>query len=411
MSTNNENEDVYSSDEESFDESSKSQVLLGFVDAPIIYNQEENGDDDDEEEELPTIEDTFIGGQPVWLHPESKPPQKLVTCDLCNQEMALYLQAFAPISGKLYDRVIYVFGCKNTKSCSGRKGSIKAIRGIIKDKETIEKIKLENQQALQKDLDAKLKLDKQKKLNEELTKDLFKKTDTSSNPFGGNSNPFSNPFGSNPFDKKAEEPKKPESTDKKTTKTPSYADVASTNAPKPKPVKKFQGTLPEYKGYFVYVENERFKKGKTDPDLEKYKHLIEQEGDGDFDDGDISEKVGTSMGFENPQAGKIANMLQDKCFEKFTNVVQENPGQVLRYGGQPLWYSSKIGHPPSGKKYELQLMPKAIMDLEGLDGDIIGGMSWGTIVVFTSEDDFIPEENFDKNDVGYVEESAFVQWE
>ena len=61
MSTNNENEDVYSSDEESFDESSKSQVLLGFVDAPIIYNQEENGDDDDEEEELPTIEDTFIG--------------------------------------------------------------------------------------------------------------------------------------------------------------------------------------------------------------------------------------------------------------------------------------------------------------------------------------------------------------
>ena len=117
------------------------------------------------------------------------------------------------------------------------------------------------------------------------------------------------------------------------------------------------------------------------------------------------------MGFENPQAGKIANMLQDKCFEKFTNVVQENPGQVLRYGGQPLWYSSKIGHAPSGKKYELQLMPKAIMDLEGLDGDIIGGMSWGTIVVYTSEDDFIPEENFDKNDVGYVEELTFVQWE
>lgn len=412
MSASKEHDDVYSSDEESFDEQPKSQVLLGFIDAPIVYDLENDDDDDDE---IPTIEDTFIGGQPVWLHPESQPPQKLVTCDLCQKEMALYLQAFAPWPGKLYDRVIYVFGCKNTRSCSGKKGSIKAIRGIIKDQATIDKIKLENQEALQKDMDAKLKLDKQKKLNEELTKDLFKKTDTSSNPFGGSSNPFSNPFGLNPFEKKEPEQKKDDDKSKVTEtksensgKTPSYADIAAKNAPKPKPVKKLEGALPEYKGYFVYVENERFKKTKVDPDLEQYKHLIEQGGD---DDIDIPEKVGTSAGFDNSQAGKIANMLQDKYFEKFTTIVQENPGQVLRYGGQPLWYSSKIGLTPSGKKFELQLMPKAIIDLEGLDGDIISGMSWGTIVVFTSDDDFIPEENFDDNSVSYIEELTFVQWE
>ncbi|RCK65696.1 hypothetical protein Cantr_01281 [Candida viswanathii] len=101
--------------------------------------EDEDGADDD----TPTIEDTFIGSQP--------------------------------------------------------KGSVKAVRGIIKDQATVDKIKLENQEALRKDMDAKMKLEKQKKLNDELTKDLFKKSDTSSNPFGGGSNPFSNPFGLNPL--------------------------------------------------------------------------------------------------------------------------------------------------------------------------------------------------------------------
>ena len=99
--------DEYSSDEESFDESTKSKVLLGFVDVPIISDGK-----DPEDNDLPTIEDTFIGGQPVWLHPDSKPAEKSLTCDVCNGKLALYLQAFAPIDGKLYDRVIYVFGCK-----------------------------------------------------------------------------------------------------------------------------------------------------------------------------------------------------------------------------------------------------------------------------------------------------------
>ena len=39
---------------------------------------------DPEDNDLPTIEDTFIGGQPVWLHPDSKPAEKSLTCDVCN---------------------------------------------------------------------------------------------------------------------------------------------------------------------------------------------------------------------------------------------------------------------------------------------------------------------------------------
>ena len=44
------------------------------------------------------------------------------------------------------------------------KGTVKVIRGIIKDSETVNRIKKENQEALQKDMEAKLKLEKQKSL-------------------------------------------------------------------------------------------------------------------------------------------------------------------------------------------------------------------------------------------------------
>ncbi len=58
-------------------------------------------------------------------------------------------------------------------------------------------------------------------------------------------------------------------------------------------------------------------------------------------------------------------------------------------------------------------MPKAIYDLEtvGQDtvADILNGMSWGTIIVCTDEEDYMPE--FDRNHVGYVEEWVGVQWE
>ncbi|RCK65693.1 hypothetical protein Cantr_01282 [Candida viswanathii] len=134
------------------------------------------------------------------------------------------------------------------------------------------------------------------------------------------------------------------------------------------------------KGYFVYVENERFKKATTDPDLEKYKHLIEEAGD---DDTDVPERAGSSSsGLETLRSARLRTCAQIRR-PAIVVLQQSGPGAT-------------------GKKYELQLMPKAIMDLEGLDGDIVGGMSWGTIVVFTSEDDFIPEENFDEHAVGIL---------
>ena len=161
--------------------------------------------------------------------------------------------------------------------------------------------------------------------------------------------------------------------------------------------------------------------------MEKYKHLIDKE---EYDELDILEKPSSSAsasGLDNPQASQISNMLNDKYFEMFSNTVKHNPGQVLRYDlevnhyytvakmmlllAQPANIPRPSFNPSSERRFELQLMPKAIMDLEDLGNnrnvginDILNGMSWGTIIVCTDEEDFIPEENFDANQVGYIEE-------
>ena len=116
--------DEYSSDEEDIiDEKQTSQVYLGFVDAPILSNEKDPEDNDE-----PTIEDTFIGGKPVWLHPDSQPQDSQIKCDSCGGKMALLSQVFAPFEGKSYDRVLYIFGCPKTSQCSKKKGSIKCTK-------------------------------------------------------------------------------------------------------------------------------------------------------------------------------------------------------------------------------------------------------------------------------------------
>lgn len=428
-------QEEYSSDEESIydsNENHRSKVLLGFVDAPVTQDDQ------------PTIEDTFIGGQPIWLNPESKPQESYLICDRCGKKLALLLQAFSPLDGALYDRVLYIFGCKDSQ-CSKQKGSVKVIRGINKNEKVVKRIKEELDGIKVKEMEDKLKLEQLKKLNDELTKNLFNNDKPSDNPFG-KSNPFAkndNPFSSNlsnPF-------AKPEFKETKTNESPSstknlqlYADVAKTAPKLPKKVeKKLQGDLPQYNGSFVYVDLEKFRKDKDeDAQLAKYKHLIEENDSLEEGSSSSKRRGSSSSAVLDPHTTKISNMLDDKYFENFSSTVKHNPGQVLRYdlNGKPLLYNGKDEvakiflnannqpniprpgyNPSSERRFELQLMPKAIMDLEGLDGDnvdikdILNGMSWGTIIVCTDVEDYIPEEKFDENKVGYIQEWCGVQWE
>ncbi|OBA20164.1 hypothetical protein METBIDRAFT_33100 [Metschnikowia bicuspidata var. bicuspidata NRRL YB-4993] len=425
--------DEYSSDEEDlFDENS--EVTLGFTDVAF-----------DEEDEEPTIEDTFIGGQPIWLHPNSRPQPQDLQCGNCQKDMALLLQAFAPFHGQPYDRVIYVFACKSSRQCSGKKGSVKAIRGVCKDPSKIAEIEEAQARKAQELLDAKLRLDEKKKLHIELTKDLFDATKPSGeakNPFGDN--PFGgNPFGSseknsfggntpNPFDKHTGD--EPDSAKNKLdSQNPTYALVSKTVGTEklPTTTKPPQMALPEYPGYFIFTEPEKLKKMTVEVELEKYKDLIDKTEPSDVkNERSMSSSSATSSAALNPENSKIASMLNDEHFEKFSSTVGHNPSQVLRYslGGRPLLYSGKDDvskafssstipdpayNPSSSRQFELQLMPKAIIDLEknnsDLVADILSGMSWGTIIVATDTADFMP--SLDENHIGYVVEYCGVQWE
>lgn len=424
--------DLYLSDEEdlfeSYDSGALSSAYLGFTDLQIDYDGNESSD------ELPTIEDTFIGGYPLWFNENSKPKDSMVSCGNCGKKMALLLQAFAPLDGKLYDRVIYIFACKDTRSCSRKKGSIKCIRAISKDPVKMEKLKDDASKGVEKEMEEKLKLEEDKQKQLKIGEDLFKDAGGSSqtNPFGG-SNPFDqvNPFASN----KAPGPKTSDSGAPNSTKQqspveePEAADIESLGY--------IDRSYPGYPGYFVFVEPEKRNKAGVDPDLEKYKHLIAQESD---NEGSSSADAGLESVANalNPKAAQISRMMDDKCFENFTNVLRHNSTQVLRYdlGGKPLLYSSKgpvakaflsatadslvprpAYNPSSLRRFELQLMPKAILDLSAEDlanadsNAIINGMSWGTIIICTDTEDYIPPEYFDLNHVAYIEDWVGVQWE
>lgn len=416
--------DEYSSDEEDISEN-QSEVFLGFTDVAFA-----------EEDEKPTIEDTFIGGQPLWLHPQSHPLEKELQCDNCHQPMALLLQAFAPIDTKPYDRVIYIFGCINSAQCSRQKGLVKAFRGVCKHPDRVAEIEEEQAQEAQQLLDEKLRLEDKKKMQIEMTKDLFDATKPSANPFGLLS---SNPFGSsdNPFAKKEEikAEKAEEKTEKETKKETetnklSYAQATKSAATKGQHSQTPALQLPEYPGFFVFTEKEKFKKVTLEPELEKYKELIDKMDPEEAQKERTSSVSSGTAGVLSQQNQKISNMLNDAYFENFSNIVGHNSSQVLRYdlGGKPLLFSGRDDvakvfsshtlpdpayNPLSHRQFELQLMPKAIIDLEDHElkslADILNGMSWGTIIVATDVEDYVPE--LDENYVGYVQEYCGVQWE
>jgi pre-rRNA-processing protein TSR4 len=131
----------------------------------------------------------------------------------------------------------------------------------------------------------------------------------------------------------------------------------------------------------------------------------------------------------------------DKTFQKFADRLAQNPEQVIRYEfkGQPLLYSKhddvgkllgnsakdnakvvtttsvngnripRCGNCDSGRVFEVQLTPHAIMELEREETSI-DGMEWGTIIVGVCERD-CQQKGVQDDGTGYVEEWAGVQWE
>lgn len=381
-------------------------AYLGYVDVEIS------------QEEQPAGDDSFIGGEPLWVG-GIPAPKDYVECGNCNELMALLLQCYVPLPDSANERVLYIFGCKNYK-CSRKKGSIKCVKGLVFKKK-------------EKTLEEKLAEEKEKQFDLTLKQGLFGKgkTDTKENPFASSSgNPFGgNPFagGSNPFDVK------PNSQSSQEAK-PLYSQIASKNAAIQKPEKKTQitknknvskYTLPQYPGYILYLEREKL---GTDDDV-----LPPIPSDLQIEELDDAESIKEAIKKEKASKDKVSEfkseILKDSDFQNFSKQVAHNPRQVVRYdlGGQPLVYSSKdqkllqkipapTFNPHSERQFELQLMPKAIMDLEIDISNPAEGMEWGSILVYTDVEDFIPKTDIlgtdsEGHDVGYVEEYVIVEWE
>ncbi|EJS41772.1 YOL022C [Saccharomyces arboricola H-6] len=401
-------EELPSSDIDDDSYSSKpGDVFLAFVDAPVK-----------ETDEI-LIEDSFLGGEPKWLHPDSQPPAELLKCGACRSadNMKLLLQAFSPLDDEQMraiqqrvginnmnyinpqdDRVLYLFLC--TK-CQRKGNSVRCIRGVKKNKSV---------DGLSEKM-ASTSLEKDFQINPfDLTNSASSTSNVfSSNPFGSTS---ANPFGADGIEsgisQKDEENKKEES-----------AKLSAKAARKLHELQKDKEYDDSkcFKSYLLYVEEETFKNKKPahlqlPKNLRIDKEALDLTGDEDLEKDPIK---------LDPRTEKLSKFLDDDVFQKFQEVIGYNPLQVLRYdlGGKPLLYAEtkmdilmtlpRPGYNPSSQRiFEMQLMPKMIFDLEEIVS-VDSGMEWGTILVFTDIENYVPK--FDEHGVGYVEECVKVQWE
>lgn len=377
----------------------------------------------------------------TWLDPSTPPSAALAKCKVCNDLMVLLLQLNGdlPESFPGHERRLYVLTCRR-KTCRRKEGSVRALRGVrITETPTREKEIKETENISEKQ-PAKPAIN----LGETLFGAKQSTTSASANPFStGSSAAFSNPFSSpsnassNPFaaaglptSELAAKPAQPPSTTADLPKT--FASALSLNndtpklgpPPPPEPWPQEADLPPAYPLYYL-----------ADADYEVLDKVEEQPvpvHTTDLDEGG----AGSSSQKEDKD---VYEDTIDKTFQNFADRLAQNPEQVVRYEfkGQPLLYSKndpvgrllagsgkenvrvktasvngnkipRCGNCGTGRVFEVQLTPHAIMELEK-DEMSLDGMEWGTIILSVCEKDC--QQKGVHTGVGYIEEWAGVQWE
>lgn len=365
------------------------------------------------------IEDVILGGD---FLSQSGIPDDLLKCSLCqkSESVRLLLKIFNPTQKDTKyclnsdDRWLYILQCS---SCLNKDGSIRCIRHI-KYNDTFE---LED-------------------VEENVTEDVMKMNITS-NPFdlsnSSNTNPFattnafatSNPFETKPADKASAEKEKPAVNNEK------MLENQKKQKHDLKPDLKIDSDK-SYTPYFVYLEDEKF-----NPNIKKANEMKSsninyeniQIDDPSIDLKDIQKKSSDVKEQEvDPMVNKLTTSLTDPQFNKFINIIEYNPDQILRLSSTPIFFKSdefvkgyhqkkksnhnipKLNGSPANRSFEMQLMPFAISKLESnMEIDLKNrGMEWGTILVFTDSDNYVPSGNRGKTGhEEFVEEFVHVQWD
>lgn len=191
-----------------------------------------------------------------------------------------------------------------------------------------------------------------------------------------------------------------------------------------------------YTPYFIYLEDEKF-----NPNVKKANEMKSSQinydniqiDDPSIDLKDIQKKSSDVKEQElDPMVNKLTTSLTDPQFNKFINIIEYNPDQILRLSQTPIFFKAdefvksyyqkkknnhnlpKLKGSSSNRTFELQLMPYAISKLEsGLEIDLKNrGMEWGTILVFTDADNYVPSgKRGERGHEEFVEEYVHVQWD
>lgn len=396
--------------------------------------------------------------------------------------MSLLLELNADLPNRFPndERRLYVFSCRR-KACNRKSGSIRALRAVRRHKDAkgsgAKELKVKQQQEAEKEKEKAKPKAPEPAAPSNLGTNLFGGPAPSSgnaNPFSSNSNPFStssagsglaNPFASTPAPSTlaAKPPQKPTSPEPKekdptTSLAATFADkarissstpTAAPNTPKP--------TIPQepwpsdtsfpnpYPHYNLDADYECLT--ATEPTIPQNVRI---------EDPIIEDATSSSSNAGGGKEDKETfESALDKTFMKFSDRLDNNPEQVLRYEfeGSPLLYSdsdavgklfSSSSHSHgdananakvsvvssdlsskvprcaccgANRVFEVQLVPHMITELErefsAAEG-VSEGMEWGSVIVCVCSEDCVEFEEGVSEDglkVGYVEEWVGVQWE
>ena len=380
------------------------------------------------------------------------PSAKLVRCKVCNSLTTLLLQLHGDLPEHFlgHERRLYIFICKR-KACWRKDGSVRSVRATKVSKQRSQKAT---------------------RIYDTRASSSTRKHGVSSHDLGGslfgNKSAFPSPESANPFSlasgTKSSQLSNPSSNPFSSVSTAvSVSDNLSSNSPQ----------LPQSPNTDLpttFVQKARISdplqhlpsddsvelwppEAEQPPPYPSFRLEAEYETlDVPFQSKtptlniDMDDSDGRALASSGKDDAEAFESSIDKTFQRFADVLAQNPLQILRYEfkGLPLLYSnidavgklflsqtpssgavgnSKVSttivargagipHCPNcgaGRVYELQLTPQAISELEvnetGLDG-----MDWGTIILGVCEKD-CQARGVEEGGVGYLEEWIGVQWE
>ncbi|OLL26050.1 putative 20S rRNA accumulation protein 4 [Neolecta irregularis DAH-3] len=305
---------------------------LGFVQGPLPEN------------EVVDIYANFLGGSPVWVDNTKPPDGTLSTCSFCNSHLVLLVQLYVPV-GDRYDRIVYVFCCKEV-NCHRRPGSFCVFRRTRRSK-------------------------RHPFVHEKATQSFSQPGTTifdSNNSGPSLSNPFVLSNNSNTFTSTSHLKREIEILSTITKSLTQSLNITSTTQTHPAHSDSrvtWSKSVQSYPCNLLYFEDIPAETSHNT----KYSLPCLDETSNDEWAGESYEKSGNF----------------DKEFQNFTSFVSKNPSQCIHYNINATprhfsnqWRGTLIPACPCGsnRRFEFQIMPRAV-DL--LDETI----DWGTIIIAT----------------------------